>query len=517
MAIGTQSYPAPVGGLNDRDALSAMPPQDAVILENWWPYPSKCAIRKGSSLWTYPYTNPVESLIEYAPVSGANKLFAASGTSIYDITSSGTSTAVVTGKTNSRWQDVAITTPGGNFQYLFNGVDAPMLYNGTTWTAITGASTPAITGVTTTNLVQACLWKNRLIMTERGTLKAWYLPVQSVGGAAQPLDIGSICVRGGSLTGVFNWTIDGGQGVDDQLVFITSNGEVVVYQGSDPANAATFNLIGVYYIGRPVGRRCATKFRGDLYIICEDGVFPLSQALQSGAIDQSVAITNKIQNTISDATSLYKNNFGWQLESFPDMNMLILNVPVDGVMNIQYVQNTITGAWTKFTQWDASCWKDTSSAGLLFGSNNSVTRAWNSNTDAIVVGATPQYNQIVADGLASFQYFQSQTYGKFFTLVRPYLSTDGRPSILYGLNINLAPAAPSGSFSYTPPIGMVWGSMIWGQASFNWGGGLIPLTNWNTVGAYATNAAIRLKIQGNSSNVEWSATDYCFKGSQSVL
>ncbi len=40
--------------------------------------------------------------------------------------------------------------------------DAPLLYNGTTWTSITGSSTPAITGVTTTTLDDVTLFKNRV-------------------------------------------------------------------------------------------------------------------------------------------------------------------------------------------------------------------------------------------------------------------------------------------------------------------------------------------------------------------
>jgi hypothetical protein len=45
--------------------------------------------------------------------------------------------------------------------YAANGVDKPHLYNGSTWTAIDGASTPAITGVTTTTFLPT-LFKNRM-------------------------------------------------------------------------------------------------------------------------------------------------------------------------------------------------------------------------------------------------------------------------------------------------------------------------------------------------------------------
>lgn len=502
MTTGVQSYPAPVGGLNDRDSLATMPAQDAVVLENWWPYPSQVMVRKGSVEWVGGFTAPVETLVEYDPPSGGTKLFAASGTQIYDVTNQGVATPVVTGQTSARWQEVNLSTPGGSFLYMFNGQDDPQLYDGTTWTAINGTSTPAITGVTTSLLIQGCLWKNRVFAVERNSLKAWYLPVSSIAGAANFVDIGSLCTKGGYLVGVYNWTIDGGAGVDDQLAFVTSNGEIVVYTGKDPANAATFSVVGVYYIGRPIGRRPAVKYRGDLLITCEEGVFPLSQALQSSSVDRRVSITDKIQNSISLAVQLYRNNFGWELEVFQDQNMLILNIPAGNGMNFQYAQNTITGAWTKFLGWTANVWRN-ANAGLFFGDATSIRQAW--------VGESDGLEQIVADGLSSFQYFKALTYGKLFTMVKPYITTSGSPSILYGLNINQVLSEPTGTLSYTAPSGMIWGQMVWGQPSMNWGGGLIPLTNWHTVGAFATSAGIRLKVQGNGAEVNWSSTDYVYK------
>lgn len=500
MATGAQSYPAPVGGLNDRDSLASMPPQDAALLNNWWPYPSYVSLRKGSTTWTSGYTSPVETIVEYCPPNSGNKIFAASGTTISDITAQGVSTPVVTGQTSARWQDVSISTAGGSFLYLFNGIDKPQLYNGTTWTGIDGSSTPAITGVTTNDLVQGCLWNNRVFMVQKDSLRAWYLPVSSIGGAAQFIDIGALCTLGGYLVGVFNWTIDGGAGVDDQLVFITSNGEVVVYTGTDPATAATFALAGVYRIGRPLGRRCAIKFRGDLLIACEEGVFPLSSALQSSSVDIKSAITDKIQNSISQAVMSYRNNFGWDMELFQEQNMLLLNIPAGDGSNYQYAQNTITGAWTQFSGWNASCWKNTTQ-GLMYGSSNNVTLAWVGNSDGV--------DQVVGDACTSFQYFNTTAYGKHFTMVRPYLSTSGSPSILYGLNINQVLSEPTGTLTYTPPTGMVWGSMVWG--SMVWGGGVIPITAWHTVGAVAVSAALRLKIQGNGSIVNWSSQDFVYK------
>jgi len=144
--------------------------------------------------YALPYMGlSVETLVEYLPPSGASKLFAISGTSIFDATTAGAvGTAVVTGLSNAIWNEASITTPGGSFLYLVNGVDAPRLWDGTTWTTITGVSTPAITCVTTTLWAEACLFNTRLFFVENNSLSVWYLPVNSIGGAAAELDLGSV-------------------------------------------------------------------------------------------------------------------------------------------------------------------------------------------------------------------------------------------------------------------------------------------------------------------------------------
>jgi hypothetical protein len=103
---------------------------------------------------------------------------------------------------------------------------------------------PAITGVTTTTLTQPTLFKNRMWFIQKDTLKAWYLPTSSIGGAAQVLDLSAVARLGGTLVSMAAWTIDAGYGVDDNLVFITDQGEVIVYRGTDPASASTWALIG---------------------------------------------------------------------------------------------------------------------------------------------------------------------------------------------------------------------------------------------------------------------------------
>jgi hypothetical protein len=253
-----------------------MPSNDAVALENWFPFTTSVNLRNGYTQWATGFPSAVQTVMGYQGGT-TSKLFGIAGTSIYDATAGGAiGAAAVTGLTNAKWQYVNIATPGGNYLWLCNGADAPYTFDGTTW------ANPAIAGLTSTQIINVNIHKNRLWAVESGTLKAWYLPVQSIAGTFQALDLSSFCNRGGYLMAMATWTIDAGYGVDDLAVFITSEGEVLVYRGTDPSSATTWALVGVWWLGSPIGRRCYVKFAGDLLLICEDGLLPLSECASAG-------------------------------------------------------------------------------------------------------------------------------------------------------------------------------------------------------------------------------------------
>lgn len=492
------SLAAPIGGWNSRDALANMDPLDAVFLTNMWPTQTYVALRDGYSHHVTGLPSQVESLMVYSSAT-ANKMFAASGTAFYNVTSAGAvGAAVVTGLTNARWQSVNITTSGGSYMYTVNGADKPELYDGTNWVAVDGVSVPAITGVTTTTLVHVNLFKNRLWFVQKDTLKAWYLPTNAVGGAATSFDLSGIARRGGYLMGMGTWTIDAGDGVDDLAVFITSNGEIIVYRGTDPSSAATWALVGVWQLGSPIGRRCFLKYQGDLLLITYDGVLPLSAALQSSRVNPRVALSDKIAPSVTEVTSVYGGNFGWQLQYFPKANMLILNVPISQGSQQQYVMNTVTKAWANFTSWQANCWEILND-NLYFGADTFVNRAWD--------GSFSDNNQsITAEGKQAFNYFKSPGIVKRWTLAQPVLATGGQPGALFNINVDFDDTAPSSVLTYTPASSGVWDSAIWDGG--NWISNLAISQAWQGVNGVGKCAAGRLKIVASGIQVQWMATNY---------
>jgi len=500
------SLPAPVGGWNARDSLANMAPTDAVTLDNLFPGVSSVGIRGGYTPHVTGISGQVETLMTYN--GGANdKMFAIAGGSIFDVTTAGVvGAAVVSGLTNSRWEYVNITTSGGSYLYAANGVDAPRLYDGTTWTAITGASTPAITGVTTTTLTSPTLFKNRMWFIQKDTLKAWYLPTASVGGAANVLDLSSVARNGGTLRAMATWTIDAGYGVDDNLVFVTDQGEIIVYRGTDPSSASTWALIGVWQVGAPVSRRCVAKYGGDLLLLTLDGLIPLASALQSSRLDPQVALSDKIQGAFAAATRTYKDNFGWALLYNPLNNALIVNVPVSTGQQQQFVMNNITKAWCRFTGWYANCWtllNDTP----YFGTNGMVAQGWTTASGS--GGFNDNGAAISTRALQAFNYFETRGVVKYFTRGRPTIYSNGQPSISIGVNVDFQTADIVGPLSFSSTTYGLWDVGLWDQAI--WGSDTVVSNNFTGLQGIGYCAAVNFNSSSKNLTLEWASTDIVYQ------
>ena len=495
------SLAAPIGGWNARDSLASMGPSDAVILTDWFPTTTECQLRLGYTQFATGMPDQVETILTY--YGGAtSKLFGISVGGVYDCTSGGAvGAAVLSGLSNSRWQFCNVATSGGNYLYMANGVNTPYLYDGATWTSITGVSTPAITGVTTTNLNSPIVFKNRVFFIEKNTLKTWYLPTSSVGGAANSVDMSAVAQLGGYIVAHATWTIDAGTGVDDYYVAVTSRGEVIIYQGTDPSSANTWALKGVWRLGTPVGSRCLYKFAGDLLYICQDGLIPLGAALQSSRVNPRVALTDKIQYATSTAISSYGGNFGWDIVYFAKENMLYLNVPVaEGNQQQQYVMNTISKSWCNFTGWNANCWQ-LYNDDPYFGGNGYIGKAWNGYNDN---GAN-----ITGYALQSFQTYGNPGNLKRFTMIRPIFRTNGSPSLLGNMNLDFDVNFSTAPLSFTTISAATWDSAIWDTAV--WGGDLRILQNWQGVQGVGYYAAPQIKLSSSGIDTRWASTDVVYE------
>lgn len=491
------SLPAPIGGWNARDVLGQMAPDDAVSLQNWFPATTDIWLRYGHTRWATGFPAQVETTLVYE--SGTvSKLFGISSGGIYDATSGGAvGAASVSALTNSRWQYVNFATTGGQYLIAVNGLDAARQFDGAAWHKDGDGAPYDITGVSSLTLDNVNVFKNRLWFVQKNTLKMWYLPINALGGAAVSLDLSSVFMNGGYLMAMGTWTIDGGYGVDDYAVFVTSQGEVAVYRLTDPTTPTGIAQIGIFQVSSPIGKRCFTKYMGDMLIICHDGLYPLSSGLQSSRLNPKVALTDKIQFAMNQAVTSYGENFGWELLIYPKQNMLFMNVPVsEGSGQQQYVMNTITKAWCNFTGWEANCWSLWNDD-PYFGGNTYIGKAWDTLAD--------NGENIDAIGLQAFNYFKSPGKKKQAMQMRPTLLTNGSPALFAGVNVDFDLSDSTAALSFLPTTYATWDSGVWDTAV--WGGGLTPSRNWIGANGLGYALAPMLKASSMGIEVQWVATD----------
>jgi hypothetical protein len=498
------SLPAPIGGWNARDSLANMAPTDAVTLNNFFPGVSNVNLRGGYSKHATGLPSQVETLMTYSGAA-TNKMFAISDGKIYDVTSAGAvGAAAVSGLSNSRWEYINVTTPGGNYLMAVNGTDKPRLYDGSTWTALDGSSTPAITGVTTTTLSNITLFKNRVWFIQKDTLKAWYLPTLAVGGAAQEIDLSAVAKLGGNLVALGTWTIDAGYGVDDNLVFVTNQGEVIVYRGTDPSSASTWALIGVWLVGAPISKRCMMKYGGDLLLLTLDGLFPLASALQSSRLDPNVALSDKIQGAFATAAQNYKSNFGWGMMYNAFNNALIVNIPVSTGSQEQFVMNNITKAWCRFTGWAANTFAILNDL-LYFGGNQYVAKAWTTGS----TGYVDDTSNIDGLALQAFNYFDSRGVKKYFTRARPSIFSTGQPAINIDINVDFDLSISTAALAYSPITSAVWDSGTWDVSL--WGQDDIISNQWQGVTGIGYCASVQMNSSSKNLSLQWASTDVVYQ------
>jgi len=471
------NLPSPTGGINARDNFTAMDPKDAINLVNAFPEANSVDIRRGYAAVSTGLGNLVETLLVWRGTT--DKLFGAAGSAIFDV-SVDPATSVVTGLTNARWQWTNLENAGGQFLVACNGEDHVQEFDGTTWTV------PAITGADDTTFINVTQFKERLWFVVANSLNLYYLETQAIQGPASPFPLGAVFRRGGYIIGIGSFSNDAGEGPDDYLCIATNNGEIAVYQGTDPTSATTWSLVGIFTVGKPIGRRCMSNLSGDLVIITQDGVVSMQAALQYGRdAGNKAMVTSKIQTLFSEQSRAYFTNWGWQPFVYPRARYFIVNVPqVQDMTQIQLVMNTVTGSWCTFTKMNAECW-GTANDLLYFGGNDGDVYQAN---EGFLDDATDTASNIEWEVQTSWQALWGKS-NKMFTMVRPILLTGGGTVFAIDIDVDFVTETPVGSLNTSPISGMVW-PFTWPGT---WGGSNFFDAQWHSVGKFGTWSSVHVK------------------------
>jgi hypothetical protein len=491
---------APIRGLNSQTTLAGLTKEYAAQLDNWVCQPDALITRTGCTQYKTGFgaAAPPKTLMTYSSAT-ATKMFVAAADGIYDVSTYGALGAAVTACTAPFGKFVNFATSAGQYLYFVNGVDTPKLYDGTSWVSVTGVSTPAITGPTTSNFTSVETYRQRLYFLHKDFLGFYYLPADSIGGAATAFRIGSLCRLGGKAVGQGTWSIDGGSGPDDHYAVATSNGEVVVWHGSDPGVVANWTLGGVFSLGKPMGVNCFVKFGGDLLYLSENGVIPMSTILQSTGLNYTSSLTAKIQALIMKQTQLYGNNAGWKIHVNPKRSLVLINVPVSSTISTQFVYNSQSKAWSTFSGWNAADFIEYNGE-TYFTTGGVIAKAFDGTSDF--------GNDIKAVCDTSFARFGTRQQ-LLPLMIRAIYASNASIGYSLGIAQDFSAIYTDTGFGTTSASGGVWDSALWNTAF--WGGGFDMHRDWVTIAARGAIAlSTRFSVLSKHATTVLLAFDYKF-------
>ena len=343
--------------------------------------------------------------------------------------------------------------------------------------------------------------KKRLWFVLNNTTKAAYLGTEAVAGAATTFELGSVFNKGGYLQAMTTWTLDGGAGPDDYAVFVSSRGQVALYQGTDPASASTWALVGVFDVAEPIGRRCFVRYGATPLLVTQQGVLKLNLSLKEDKADlQATALSGRIHNAVNEASRDYGSLFGWQAVVYPRGNRIIVNIPTaENSTAKQYVMNTLTGAWCEFDNHNANCWVVYNDK-LYFADNTGAV--YEADTGSTDVAATIQ-----ATGQLAYGDFNSGTV-KHFKAVQPIVrsTTTAQPRI--GISTDFKETS---NLVTLPPInagGAEWDAAVWDTDE--WSSIDNQTNDWTSVGALGVWGSVKFTAEtgGNRGSSLWGVSEW---------
>lgn len=482
--------PAPVGGLNYRDPISNMALTDALVLNNFIPKQTGAELRRGWRYHTDALDEPIKSMFSYnAPDPEDSKLFAASDGDIWDVTTDPPAVSqAATGSTDDLWNTTQFATTSGMYLLAVSPSAGYWTYDGTTWTQQTVTGLPA-------NPSSVAVWKNRVWFTIEGSSSVYYLDtVDAITGTAVEFTMGSILRNGGYVRGLVNWTLDAGVGIDDYLLVIGSEGDVGIWQGTDPSDPTKFGLKGIWYIGAvPTYGRFFTNFGGDVMVLSQLGLVPMSRLVNGQFSEVQPGPSQKIQSVLSPVISRLRNEVSWDIYLVPSSDIVVIKCPPENNRVVQFAMNVNTGAWCSLSEMPVVA------TATLDGQVYFATDDY-----AVAKGFYGEFDQVAKDGSGgqaitgelqtSFNAFETPGRLKRFTMVRPIFIARQPPSLKLRLNTQYQFQDVAGSPSFSTDSRAEWDDGEWNIA--RWGYSSSTFETWVGVTGLGYYGALRMRVRG---------------------
>jgi len=494
----TQEIPLPAPRtINAAGALAGMAPTDCLYTYNLMPTEYGMRTRQGYAEWAIGFADPVRTILPFIgdlENQTNDRLFACNSEGIYDISITGAVGAAAftwatTGDTAGYGVYTHYTNDAGE-HYLMLADEKNGLHEYEEATGVWSAST-GLTGVDPTKVFFVMAHQQRLWMIEQDSSDAWYLPTGAKAGEAKKFNFGSQFREGGNLVGLYSWTVDGGDGVDDYLVGVSREGGVAIYRGSDPANASTWALVGVWYIGRvPAGHRIASQYGGELFVLSQNGLININRLLKGASLaEAATAATDMITRLVRNDIARTLENRGWEIRILPGENQFIINTPLlQTASHIGYVQDLTTLGWGMWRGLPMAT-GDIYQGELYFADEVDSVWLYTGERDAAEPSKENPGVDIEFSMLTSFQGGGRWLRGQlcrphFVAQVLPSFNVQARWNFDFDENSGALPAAEESGAA-------LWDTAVWDEAV--WSGNISGTTTVRGISGYGQYLAIAIK------------------------
>lgn len=547
-------FPAPVLGNNTLDNAMAMGPEYTYVSNNFVSRPFGLELRKGYKEWLQNGVSlpaAVATLMTYSNPGGTTvKLFACTEDTnnvVYDVSTPNTSLPPLPYSTppsttpyppalpiqymqagsgaqvNGEWSWVNFNTPTA--AYLCCVLFGKGYYQYTPSTGWMKVPTNLGPGAPATREVQfeyptgtfhdastmlfTFSFKGRLWFLQGGTGLAFFLPLNSVYGKAGVIDLGQFLTHGGGLAYACNWTYDSGSGIDDRLIFVGNNGDMVIYEGTDPSSASNWRQVGTWYVGRiPKGRRGFDQYAGDVLIVTEYGILSISD-LVSGRITSmqgQSSVAPKVNPSIARGISAYINEKYWQLVNYPSEELIMLLAPYRTVENNVrqcWAMSHFNRSWTTFTVMEPYTAALHEGQFIFSDRNGKLYQGFTGYKDGTTYDETVAGNEVTGQFQTGFHDYGTPNSNKRAQRVRILGRTDGTPTYIlrlvpeYEFSDMPTPGAASSTVSFLWDVAL-WDDALWQARSASW-------KKWFGVASFGKRLALQAAIRGSGYTL---VTDY---------
>lgn len=477
MAMQGVTMPPPYAGLDLLSPIDNMDPNYALELVNVFPGSGTPSLRKGYYAFAdLGQSTPVATVRELVAKTGISQLIVANNDSatpannkMYAISEAGVVTDITpSAGASPPGSGVFQTAVYANNVYLCNGVSNALVYTGSG-----DASPVTFTGVSLSDLINVSSFRERLYFIEKNTLKVWYggTSVTGTGGtpALTSFDLQYVMRQGGFLLHAGSFTNANGMTAQDLFFACSSEGELVFYTGSSPADTQNWAITARFVIGKPLGYRAFIRVNNDIWILTQQGIVPMSALFQADPEQALRVVSERINPLISQYAQQIPFSPAWGGFMWTVGRRVFVSVPTSSSDTIFLVYSLDTKGWTKYSLFStqhgvSSCSFDdlpiyASSTGIIYLGETGYA-------DAASVSDAGQ--NIAFEIRTPFSFYGSRGNYKAFKDIRPILRSRRGTSFSVGIDTDfkrqpvITPfTTPSGSFTaWGSPWGSPWSAEI---------------------------------------------------------